>query len=119
MHIKSIVLGAYHYNFETGKELSNIEMLEYLGYTDNDLTLKALQRAVAQHFDTYYGGDDPSPSIRFAPSRPAMMHISRSERMMLPSSTSLPEISYPLAVRIWISGYIPLPPQPMKWIFFT
>ena len=43
-------MGAYHYNFETGKELSNIEMLEYLGYTDNDLTLKALQRAVAQHF---------------------------------------------------------------------
>ena len=41
-------VGAYHYNFETGKELSNIEMLEYLGYTDNDLTLKALQRAVAQ-----------------------------------------------------------------------
>lgn len=53
-------VGAYHYNFETGKELSNTEMLEYLGYTDNDLTLKALQRAVAQHFDTYYGGDDPS-----------------------------------------------------------
>lgn len=53
-------VGAYHYNFETGKELSNIEMLEYLGYTDNDLTLKALQRAVAQHFDTYYGSDDPS-----------------------------------------------------------
>ena len=53
-------VGAYHYNFETGKELSNIEMLDYLGYTDNDLTLKALQRAVAQHFDTYYGGDDPS-----------------------------------------------------------
>ena len=52
-------VGAYHYNFETGKELSNIEMLEYLGYTDNDLTLKALQRAVTQHFDTYYGGDDP------------------------------------------------------------
>lgn len=50
-------VGSYHYNFETGKELSNIEMLEYLGYTDNDLTLKALQRAVAQHFDTYYGGD--------------------------------------------------------------
>lgn len=53
-------VGAYHYNFETGKELSNIEMLEYLGYTDNDLTLKALQRAVAQHFDTHYGGDDPT-----------------------------------------------------------
>ena len=53
-------VGAYHYNFETGRELSNIEMLEYLGYTDNDLTLKALQRAVAQHFDTYYGGDDPT-----------------------------------------------------------
>ena len=53
-------VGAYHYNFETGKELSNIEMLEYLGYTDNDLTLKALQRAVAQHFDTYYGSDDPT-----------------------------------------------------------
>ena len=53
-------VGAYHYNFETGKELSNIEMLEYLGYTDNDLTLKALQRAVAQHFDTYYGGDAPT-----------------------------------------------------------
>lgn len=53
-------VGAYHYNFETGKELSNIEMLEYLGYTDNDLTLKAVQRAVAQHFDTHYGGDDPT-----------------------------------------------------------
>lgn len=53
-------VGAYHYNFETGKELSNIEMLEYLGYTDNDLTLKAVQRAVAQHFDTYYGSDDPT-----------------------------------------------------------
>ena len=53
-------VGAYHYNFETGKELSNIEMLEYLGYTDNDLTLKALQRAVAQHFDAYYGSDDPT-----------------------------------------------------------
>ena len=53
-------VGAYHYNFETGKELSNIEMLEYLGYTDNDLTLKALQRAVAQHFDTYYGSDNPT-----------------------------------------------------------
>lgn len=53
-------VGAYHYNFETGRELSNIEMLEYLGYTDNDLTLKAVQRAVAQHFDTYYGGDDPT-----------------------------------------------------------
>lgn len=53
-------VGAYHYNFETGKELSNIEMLEYLGYTDNDLTLKAVQRAVAQHFDAYYGSDDPT-----------------------------------------------------------
>ena len=53
-------VGAYHYNFETGKELSNTEMLEYLGYTDNDLTLKAVQRAVAQHFDTYYGGDAPT-----------------------------------------------------------
>ena len=53
-------VGAYHYNFETGKELSNTEMLAYLGYTDNDLTLKALQRAVAQHFDTYYGGNDPT-----------------------------------------------------------
>ena len=53
-------VGTYHYNFETGKELSNTEMLEYLGYTDNDLTLKAVQRAVAQHFDTYYGSDDPT-----------------------------------------------------------
>lgn len=53
-------VGAYHYNFETGKELSNTEMLEYLGYTDNDLTLKAVQRAVTQHFDTYYGSDDPT-----------------------------------------------------------
>ena len=53
-------VGAYHYNFETGRELSTVEMLEYLGYTDNDLTLKALQRAVAQHFETYYGGDDPT-----------------------------------------------------------
>ncbi len=34
-------MGAYHYNFETGKEISNTEMLEYLGYTDNDLTFKS------------------------------------------------------------------------------
>lgn len=27
-------VGAYHYNFETGRELSNTEMLEYLGYTN-------------------------------------------------------------------------------------
>ena len=62
-------VGAYHYNFETGKELSNTEMLEYLGYTDNDLTLKALQRAVAQHFDTYYGGDDPTYASEFCKMR--------------------------------------------------
>ena len=43
--------------------------------------------------------------------------MARSAWMMLPSSTSLPVIWYPLAARIWISGNIPLPPQPMKWSF--
>ena len=54
-------VGAYHYNFETGKELSNTEMLEYLATPTTTKTLNAVQRAVAQHFDTYYGGsDDPT-----------------------------------------------------------
>ena len=29
-------VGSYHYNFATGQELSNPEMLAHLGYTDDD-----------------------------------------------------------------------------------
>ena len=51
-------VGSYHYNFATGQELTNLDLLEYMGYTDGAKTLNALQRATAQHFDLYYGGDD-------------------------------------------------------------
>ena len=52
-------VGSYHYNFDTGQELSNPEMLAHLGYTDDAKVMYALERAVAQHFDTYYGYIDP------------------------------------------------------------
>ena len=39
-------VGSYHYNFATGQELSNLDMLEYLGYTDN---AQDLERAAARH----------------------------------------------------------------------
>lgn len=52
-------VGSYHYNFDTGQELSNPEMLAHLGYTDDAKVMHALERAVAQHFDTYYGYIDP------------------------------------------------------------
>lgn len=51
-------VGSYHYNFATGQELTNLDLLEYMGYTDSAKTLNALQRATAQHFDLYCGGDD-------------------------------------------------------------
>lgn len=56
-------VGSYHYNFATGQELTNLDLLEYLGYTDSAKTLNALQRATAQHFDLHYGGyggNDPT-----------------------------------------------------------
>ena len=56
-------VGSYHYNFATGQELTNLDLLEYLGYTDSAKTLNALQRATAQYFDLHYGGyggDDPT-----------------------------------------------------------
>lgn len=52
-------VGSYHYNFATGQELSNPEMLAHLSYTDDAKVMHALERAVAQHFDTYYGYIDP------------------------------------------------------------
>ena len=52
-------VGSYHYNFAAGQELSNPEMLAHLGYTDDARVMHALERAVAQHFDTYYGYIDP------------------------------------------------------------
>ena len=52
-------VGSYHYNFATGQELSNPEMLAHLGYTDDAKVMHALERAVAQHFDPYYGYIDP------------------------------------------------------------
>ena len=52
-------VGSYHYNFATGQELSNPELLAHLGYTDDAKVMHALERAVAQHFDTYYGYIDP------------------------------------------------------------
>ena len=52
-------VGSYHYNFATGQELSNPEMLAHLGYTDDAKVMHALERAVAQHFDSYYGYIDP------------------------------------------------------------
>lgn len=53
-------VGSYHYNFATGQELTNLDLLEYMGYTDSAKTLNALQRATAQHFDLHYGGNDPT-----------------------------------------------------------
>ena len=56
-------VGSYHYNFATGQELTNLDLLEYMGYTDSAKTLNALQRASAQHFDLHYGGyggNDPT-----------------------------------------------------------
>ena len=38
-------VGSYHYNFATGQELTNLDLLEYMGYTDSAKTLNALQRA--------------------------------------------------------------------------
>ena len=35
-------VGSYHYNFDTGQELSNPEMLAHLGYTDD---AKVMHRA--------------------------------------------------------------------------
>ena len=52
-------VGSYHYNFATGQELTNLDLLEYMGYTDSAKTLNALQRATAQHFDVHFGGYDP------------------------------------------------------------
>ena len=51
-------VGSYHYNFATGQELTNLDLLEYMGYTDSAKILNALQRATAQHFDLHHGGDD-------------------------------------------------------------
>lgn len=58
-------VGSYHYNFATGQELSNPEMLAHLGYTDDAKVMHALERAVAQHFDTYYGyiGPDQTATL--------------------------------------------------------
>ena len=58
-------VGSYHYNFDTGQELSNPEMLAHLGYTDDAKVMHALERAVAQHFDTYYGyiGPDQTATL--------------------------------------------------------
>ena len=52
-------VGSYHYNFATGQELTNLDLLEYMGYTDSAKTLNALQRATAQYFDVHFGGYDP------------------------------------------------------------
>ena len=32
-------VGSYHYNFATGQELTNLDLLEYMGYTDSAKTL--------------------------------------------------------------------------------
>ena len=53
-------VGSYHYNFATGQELTNLDLLEYMGYTDSAKTLNALQRATAQYFDLHYRGNDPT-----------------------------------------------------------
>ena len=53
-------VGSYHYNFATGQELTNLDLLEYMGYTDSAKTLNALQRATAQYFDLHYGGNAPT-----------------------------------------------------------
>ena len=64
-------VGSYHYNFATGQELSNPEMLAHLGYTDDAKVMHALERAVAQHFDTYYGYIDPDQT--------AMLYMMRAQ----------------------------------------
>ena len=66
-------VGSYHYNFDTGQELSNPEMLAHLGYTDNAKVMHALERAVAQHFDTYYGYIDPDQT--------AMLYMMRAQSL--------------------------------------
>ncbi len=66
-------VGSYHYNFATGQELSNPEMLAHLGYTDDSKVMHALERAVAQHFDTYYGYIDPDQT--------AMLYMMRAQSL--------------------------------------
>ena len=66
-------VGSYHYNFGTGQELSNPEMLAHLGYTDDAKVMHALERAVAQHFDTYYGYIDPDQT--------AMLYMMRAQSL--------------------------------------
>ena len=66
-------VGSYHYNFATGQELSNPEMLAHLGYTDDAKVMQALERAVAQHFDTYYGYIDPDQT--------AMLYMMRAQSL--------------------------------------
>ncbi len=66
-------VGSYHYNFATGQELSNPEMLAHLGYTDDAKVMHALERAVAQHFDTYYGNIDYDQT--------AMLYVMRAQSL--------------------------------------
>ena len=66
-------VGSYLYNFDTGQELSNPEMLAHLGYTDDAKVMHALERAVAQHFDTYYGYIDPDQT--------AMLYMMRAQSL--------------------------------------
>lgn len=66
-------VGSYHYNFATGQELSNPEMLAHLSYTDDAKVMHALERAVAQHFDTYYGYIDPDQT--------AMLYMMRAQSL--------------------------------------
>lgn len=66
-------VGSYHYNFDTGQELSNPEMLTHLGYTDDAKVMHALERAVAQHFDTYYG--------YIGPDQTAMLYMMRAQSL--------------------------------------
>ncbi|MBS4904970.1 MAG: hypothetical protein KH014_07355 [Subdoligranulum variabile] len=66
-------VGSYHYNFATGQELSNPEMLAHLGYTDDAKVMHALERAVAQHFDTYYG--------YIGPDQTSMLYMMRAQSL--------------------------------------
>lgn len=66
-------VGSYHYNFATGQEFSNPELLAHLGYTDDTKVMHALERAVAQHFDTYYGGIDSEQT--------AMLYVMRAQSL--------------------------------------
>ena len=66
-------VGSYHYNFATGQELSNPEMLAHLGYTDDAKVMHALERAVAQHFDSYYG--------YIGPDQTAMLYMMRAQSL--------------------------------------